>query len=299
MNKYAIISDSSCNLNSKELAELGIESVLPMHLYAGEKEFDADGDWKGMDAHEYYESMRNGVRIRSSQIIEAEFEKVFRSCLDKGLDVLYLGCTAGLSKSVHEAIICAEKLQKEYPDNLVVAYDTANCVGSLALVLMDACKLRDEGKSIPEVVAFFEENKLYYNEVGTVDKLIYLKQAGRVSASAAFFGGLFSVKPIVVYDEVGHNVAVEKVKGRRKSLETCADYVKRYGMLEKNNTVFICHADCIEDAKLAGELIQSRFPDIKIDFRYSFIEPGVGSATGPGTIIIDFYGSDEIRKLNK
>ena len=298
MNKYAIISDSSCNLNSKDMASLGIYAILPMHLYAGDKEFDADGDWKGMDAHEYYEAMRNGTRVRSSQIIEVEFEKVFRECLEKGMDVLYLGCTYALSKGIHEAMICAEKLKKEYPDNLIVAYDTANCVGSLALVLIDACKMRDEGKSIEDITKYLDENKLFYNEVGTVDKLIYLKQAGRVSASAAFFGGIFSIKPIVVYDLEGHNVAVEKVKGRRKSLETVADYVKKYGKLDKNNVVFICHADCIDDAKLTGELIQERFPDIKIDFRYYFIEPGVGSATGPGTIIVDFYGSSDIRKLN-
>ena len=299
MKKYAIISDSSCNLNSDECNKYGIGAILPMHLYAGEKEFEADGDWKGMDAHEYYESMRNGARVRSSQIIEAEYDKVFRSFLDQDIDVLYLGCTSALSASIKEAKTCAAKLQQEYPNNLVVAVDTANCVGSLALVLFDACKMRDEGKSIDDIVKYIDENKLYYNEVGTVDKLIYLKQAGRVSASAAFFGGIFSVKPIVVYDEVGHNVAVEKVKGRRKSLETCADYVKRYGMLEKNNKVFICHADCIEDAKLTAELIQDRFPNIEIEFFYPFIEPGVGSATGPGTIIIDFYGNDEIRKLNK
>ena len=299
MNKYVIISDSSCNLNSEECEKYGISAILPMHLYAGDKEFDADGDWRVMSAHDYYESMRNGVRVRSSQIIEAEFEKVFREFLDKGMDVLYLGCTSALSKGIFEAIICATKLQKEYPNNKIVAYDTANCVGSLALVLFDACKMRDQGKSIDDITKYLDENKLYYNEVGTVDKLIYLKQAGRVSASAAFFGGLLSVKPIVVYDEVGHNVAVLKVKGRRKSLETCADYVKRYGKLDINNIVFICHADCLEDAKLTGELIQERFPDVKIDFKYRYIEPGVGSATGPGTIIIDFYGSDEIRKLNK
>ena len=87
MNKYAIISDSSCNLNSKEWMELGIYDILPMHLYAGEKEFDADGDWHFMDAHEYYEAMRNGTTVKSSQIIEAEFEKVFRKALE-GLSFL-------------------------------------------------------------------------------------------------------------------------------------------------------------------------------------------------------------------
>ena len=89
MNKYAIISDSSCNLNSKEWKELGIYDVLPMHLYADGKEFDADGDWNFMDAHEYYESIQIELDATKNQLtvikqifkeLEKKFETVKQIC---------------------------------------------------------------------------------------------------------------------------------------------------------------------------------------------------------------------------
>ena len=166
------------------------------------------------------------------------------------------------------------------------------------MILKEANRLRSEGKTIEEIVEWIDQNKLYYNEVGTTEKLTYLRAAGRISASAAFFGGILSVKPIVVYDLEGHNVAVEKVKGRKNSLETIAKYIKKYAILEKDNNIYIAHADCLEEAKSLSEMIQALF-DIKINFHYGFIEPGVGSSTGPGTLILSFYGSPELRKLNK
>ena len=155
--------------------------------------------------------------------------------------------------------------------------------------------MQKQGKSMSEVAEWIENNKRKFNEVGTVEKLIYLKQAGRVSATAAFFGGLLGVKPIVVSDDVGHNVAVEKVKGRIKSFERLADYVEKYALPEENNEIYIVHGDCLEDAQTVGEMIKKRFPDTELKITCTYIEPGVGSACGPGTIIVDFFGKEEIR----
>ena len=166
------------------------------------------------------------------------------------------------------------------------------------MVIKEVSKLRDKGASIDECLAYIEKEKENFNEVGTVEKLTYLRLAGRISASAAFFGGILSVKPIVVYDKVGHNVAVEKVKGRKASFEKIAEYVKKYAKLDVINDVYISHADCIDDAKLVAELIQNKFEQ-KINFTFGFVEPGVGSSVGPGTLILAFYGSSEIRYLNK
>ena len=54
--------------------------------------------------------------------------------------------------------------------------------------------------NLDEILTWIDENKYFFNEIGTVDKLTYLRAAGRVSASAAFFGGMLSIKPIVAYD---------------------------------------------------------------------------------------------------
>ena len=298
MNKFVIITDTSCNLNSKNAALFGVAEILPMHFYMDGKEYDSDGDWKSFSPQDYYNFMRNGAIFKSSQVTFNQYKEAFVKYLEQGYDILSISCTSALSASVKESYRAKEELEPLYPNQKIVCVDSANCIFSLSMVIKEVNEMRNQGASIEEIVAWIDENKLHFNEVGTVEKLTYLRNAGRVSASAAFFGGIFGVKPIVIYDEVGHNVAVEKVKGRRKSLEKCAEYVKKYGIVDNHKTIYIAHADCIEDAKLQAELIQNLF-DEKLEFVFDFVEPGVGSSVGPGTIIIDFYGKKEMRELYK
>ena len=298
MNKIALISDSSCNLNSKMQKELGIVDVLPMHITFMGKEYDCNGDWTMVVPKEYYNHMRNGEVGKSAQINRIQYYDSFKKFLDLGYDILSVSCTSGLSASVKESYKARDELQPLYPNQVIRCVDSANCTFSLAMILMKCHEFIEDGKTVDEIVKWIDENKLYYNEIGTVDKLTWLRMAGRVSASAAFFGGLLSVKPIVVYDEIGHNVAVEKVKGRMNSFKKIVEYLKKYCYSNKNNNIYIAHADCEEDAKMLSEMIQKEFEE-KINFTIEFVEPGVGSSCGPGTLILSFYGNPDIRRLNK
>ena len=91
---------------------------------------------------------------------------------------------------------------------------------------MTASELRAEGKSIDETAQYIEAHKQEVNQFATVESLNYLKRAGRVSTTSAVFGGLLQVKPIIISDADGQNVAVEKVKGRKNSLVRLADLFK-------------------------------------------------------------------------
>lgn len=299
MKPFAIISDSSCNLTSAQVKEYGIDAIVPMHFYLNETEYEASGDWTSIGAKEYYDAIRNGAKVRSSQASSQAYEETFRRFLAEGRDILSLSCARALSASVQESIAAKERLLKEFPDAKIKCIDSKNCMYSLAMMLIEIAKMRDAGKTVDEAEAWFEAEHQNFNEVGTVDKLTYLRNAGRVSASAAFFGGVFSVKPIVVYDEEGHNVAIEKVRGRQGSLDRVAEYIQKYANVEKNRNICIAHADCEADAKALGEKIRALYPERELLFHYGFVEPGVGSAVGPGTLILGFYGDSAIRHLNK
>ena len=298
MRPFAIITDSSCNLDSVQAQEYGVDAILPMHFYLDGVEHDASCDWKEFSAHEYYSAIGNGARVKSAQVTSYQYEAAFRSFLDKGYDIMSISCAEALSGSIRESINAAKRIANDYPDAKIYCVDSYNCCYSLAMVLMEAAKMRAAGESMDSVREWIYANREFYNEVGTVEKLTYLRNAGRVSGPAALFGGIFSVKPIVVYDETGHNVAVEKVIGRRGSLARVAEYVKKYGRPEVNNHIYIIHADCLSDAETVGELIRAQFPDTQLEFTYGFIESGVGSSVGPGTIIVDFYGDGALRKVH-
>lgn len=294
MNKIIILTDSSSNLNSSDRELFGVEEIIPMHYFLDGVMHDADGDWKEISYKDYYDAMRNGARAKSAQVNAAQYKEAFVKYLDKGYDVLSISCTSALSSSVKESFTARDELQPKYPDQKIRCIDSACCNYALALLIKDAAKLRDEGKDIDEIVEFIESVKLNYNEIGTVEKLTYLRAAGRVSASAAFFGGLFAVKPIIIYDTVGHNIAVAKVKGRRKSFEEIGDMVKKYADVTEHKTIYIAHADAIEDAEEVAEIIQSKYEE-KLQIVFGVVEPVVGSSVGPGTLILGFYASKDMR----
>ena len=298
MNKIAIITDSSSCMDSKMQKEFNVLDILPMHITFLGQDYDCNGDWTMFDPHEYYDHMRNGALGKSQLINQKQYLDSFKRFLDQGYDILSISCTGALSASVKESYKARDELAPLYPNQKIYCVDSANCTYTLTMIIKEVSEMIQNGATIEDVVKWIDDNKLFYQEVGTVEKLSYLRAAGRISASAAFFGGLLSIKPIVVYDEVGHNVAIEKVKGRAKSFETIAGYVAKYGWLDKNNNVYIAHADCLDDAKSVAELIQAKFEN-KLNFHFGFIEPGVGSSVGPGGIIVCFYGSPAIRGLNK
>lgn len=295
MNKIVIITDSSSNLGTEKMKEFGVAEVIPMHYFMDGVAHLTDCDWKEMTPKEFYDIVRKGVRFKTSQISPAEYKEVFIKYLEQGYDVLSISCTGALSACVRESYVARDELAPKYPKQKIRCIDAACCTYALSMLIKDASKLRDEGKDIDEIVKWVEENKLCYNEIGTVGELTYLRRAGRIKATAAFFGGLFGIKPLIIYDEAGNNVAIEKVKGVKKVFNVIADKIKENIIIDDNHdTIYFAHADALEDAQQLAEIIQSRF-DKKLNFVYDYLEPVVGSSVGPGTLILGFYAKKEMR----
>lgn len=128
------------------------------------------------------------------------------------------------------------------------------------------------------------------NQECCVESLKYLKMAGRVSASSAFFGGLLNIKPLLISDAKGQNFAVEKVKGRKNSIDrVAARFAERYEDVPYQH-VFVSHSDCIEDAEYFKSALQTALPDKNLDIHVGYIGPIVGASVGPGTLAVYFYG---------
>ena len=159
-----------------------------------------------------------------------------------------------------------------------------------------AAEMQAEGKTLDETAAWIEENKLFFNQYGTVESLDYLKAAGRVTASSAFFGNLFAVKPILISDLEGHNLAVKKVKGRKSSLDELAIMSAKYIENPLDQTVYIGHADDEAAANAVSDKLKELIPGVKTGLYV--IGPIVGASVGPGTVIVFYYGKNKKEQLD-
>ena len=291
MKNYVIYSDTSCDMEKKYREQWGVE-YAKVHIHYDETDYLADLDWEiHGSAKGYYDVIRSGKRIFSSQITTQEYTAEFEKWLEKGYDVLYLACSSKISASVNAAVLAANDLAEKYPDNKVVVVDTRRACGALFFLVMEASKLKQNGASIEETEKWVRENIDYVHQLGTVADLKYLKQAGRVSASAAFFGGLFQVKPIIISDAKGQNFAIGKVKGRKQSLDKLVEIFKTEYDPSTYPTVIISNADCEDEALYLKEQVMANGVKEE-DIIISTIGPAVGSAVGPGMISLYYYGTE-------
>ncbi len=288
MSKFVIITDSCSELN-KELRDRYNIEYIPMHFRLDGIEYEASLDWEKVSPKQLYDSLREGKRVTTAQITKEEYIKAFSSFLDDGFDVLSISCSSALSASVKSSCSARDELKEKYPDRKIICVDSLMACAGLGILCITASELRAEGKSVEEVSAWVEEHKLTMNQECTVEKLTYLKVAGRVSATSAFFGGLLSIKPIIISDAKGQNFAIEKVKGRVASIDRVIDrFFEAYEDLPYQH-IFISHADCEQTALEIKEKILSRLGENK-EIQILPLGPIIGATCGPGTVALYCYG---------
>lgn len=292
---FAVITDSTSDL-SKELREKYSIDYCKMEFSLEDKIFRASLDWDEISSKDFYDSMRSGKRYKTVQVPFKTFDEKFREHLSKGEDILYIACSSGLSGSVNTANVLAGEFRTDFPGRKIICIDSLISGLGQGSMAIKAAQMRDEGKSLEDTATWIEDNKLFFNQYGTVENLDYLKAAGRVTASSAFFGNLFSVKPILISDLEGHNLAVKKVKGRKSSLFELAAMTAQYITDPLSQTIYIGHADDEASANVVAEKIKELIPGAETSLYV--IGPIVGASVGPGTIIVFYCGKHKKEQLN-
>lgn len=291
MNKWKIVTDSCSDLSKATRDKYDIDYARLTYSFDG-RQVVADLDWPEISPKEFYDIIRNGTRIISSQASTLTFIELFEKYAKEGYDILYIGCSSALSGSVIQSYPARDEVMAKY-GNKIICIDSLISSQGQAILCTVAAEMREKGMSIDEVASWIEENKLCVRQEGSVDKLIYLKQAGRVSATSAFFGGLLNIKPIILSDAKGANVAVEKVKGRYNSIKRAVERMMEAWVDCEYQRIHIGHADCIEDAKIIEDEIRKALGDKKVEIVVEYIGACVGASVGPGMFGIYYFGQRE------
>ena len=295
MKKFVIITDSCSDLE-KELRQKYDIDYIPMRMIHNGNDYPADLDWKDIPVKRFYDLMREGNRITTAQITVHVYREVFEKYIKEGYDVLSISCSSALSASVLASMTARDELLKIYTESKIICIDSLNACYGLGILCITASELRAEGKTIEETAQWLEENKLKMNQECTPEKLSYLKQAGRVSAASAFFGGLLNIKPIIISDAKGQNFAIEKVKGRAASIERLVQrFSEEFEEDFPYQKIFVGHGDSLlsaEELKTAVSKVVFEKTGKLSEIHTGYIGPIVGASCGPGTIVVYFFGKE-------
>ena len=283
---YQIITDTGCDFPMDMYAQLGL-TVVPLTVTYKNREHTVYSEqW----LKEMFAGLRSGESAKTSAINPAQWGKAMIPHLEQGQDVLVLTFSSGLSTTYQSAVIAAEELQEAYPDRKIRVVDTLGASLGQGLLVHYACQKRDEGMSLEQLTAWVETNRYKLCHWFTVDDLMYLKRGGRISAASAFMGTMLQIKPILHVDNEGHLINTAKARGRKASIDALVKKMGEMGTPGANDTVFICHGDCMEDAKYLESMVKEKY-GVKNVFIY-YVGAVIGSHSGPGTLALFFLGKN-------
>ena len=283
---FTVFADGSANLPGQLLEGI---VLLPCTYNVEGVQHTYLGDVDHFDGHSYYESLRQGKKITTSLLNSHLFLTRFRSCLERGEDVIYVSMSSGISGTCHAARIAAQELSEEFPDRTVHIVDSLGCGFGSGLLAVRAAELSRQGLSAAEAGRILDDEVPHMCQYFTVDDLNFLKRSGRVSGATAMIGTVLNIKPILYGNAEGHIVACGKVRGRKKAMEALVEKFTQKALDTENHIVAISHGDCPEEAQaLADAVTANAKPRQLIICQH---EPFSGAHVGPGMLALFFYGT--------
>lgn len=291
MSDYILGCGSTVDLNESHLKERNIE-VLPFHFRLGEKDYDDDFG-KSLAYKTLYAEMAKGVPAKTSQTTAGEYEEAFAPFLEKGLDVVHVTLSSGISGSYESCLIAKKTLEEKFPGRKVYVVDSL-CASSGYGMLMDlAADYRDEGKTAAELAEYLEKVKhkihhLFYS----MDLSAYVR-GGRVSAAAGILGSLLKICPLLYVSPEGKLVIKKKLIGKKRAVaELINEMLKNADDGENyDGPCYLCNSECIEDANYTAKELKKAFPKLKGKCKIFDIGATIGCHTGRGTVAVFFLGT--------
>ena len=287
--KFKIFTDTGAGLTKEILERFDIDVVALSFINDGEI---YDSRLIGTEEYykDFYQMLRNKDNLTTACANENSFIEAFEPYLKKGIDILYIGFSSGLSATYACAVKAIETLKATYPERKIKSVDSLLASLGQGLYVYSACLLAEEGKEMEEVIKALETSKQSLNSLFTVKTLSYLARGGRVSKMSYAIGTVVDIKPLMYVSCEGKLLAYSKVIGRKRSIFAIADKLSKTIVDSEKQTVFISHGDCIEDAKLLAKLISDR---VKVkDFVFNYIDPVIACHSGPDTLAVFYYGLD-------
>ena len=83
---------------------------------------------------------------------------------------------------------------------------------------------------------------------------------------------MLSIKPVMHTSDEGKLVPVGKVRGRKASLNALIDKIGELGIAPEKQTMFICQADCEDEARWVADQIKARYGTPEVPVSYTHLD---------------------------
>lgn len=277
MNRIKIICDSLSDI-SQDYLDLYDIDMLPLSVIIDGHEYK---DRVDIDGERFYKLLReDGIIPKTSQITFVSFYENFKKHCEEGYDILYISAAARATGTYQSAVLAKSELEESY-DNKIRIIDSNTLCFAIAIQVIRACQLREEGKTLDEIVDQIEAMKDMAYGCFSCDDLLYLSKGGRISGTKAAIGTVLGIKPLcLLKDGLVDNVAV--ARGKKNVANKLVEIAKENGISSlEGRSVYIGYSDDLKERDRLEEVIRAELKPSEV--RYFMIGCGIGTHGGPGT----------------
>ena len=215
-----ILTDSATDFTQEELQKLNVRCV-PMTIA-----FGGDTYTDGVDLPQeiFWQRMEAGQTPKTSQPSPDAFLSEFEDAKACGDSVICILISTALSGTVQSAMIARDMAD----DDSIQIIDTLSAAVGERLLVLQACKLRDEGKDTQTIAAELTALIPRVRIFACLDTLEYLARGGRIPKAVADVGMLVKLKPLVTVSPDGLVAMAGKAIGRHRAGDAIMKLMERH-----------------------------------------------------------------------
>ena len=270
-----IIVDSTNDLMPDMLKKLDVE-VVPLYVNFGD---DTYKDGLDITTPKLYEEVKNrGVLPKTAAVTIGDLIEVFEKWTKAGYDIVYTGISKEMSSSYNNAVLAA----REVDPNKIFVVDSKNLSTGIGLLILKACKDRDNGLSAEEIASNMEKNRELVLSQFAIESMEYLYKGGRCSSLSMIVGSMLRIKPIIQVRDGKMNVQQKPIGKMKRALDKMLEQIINDKDRLDTDHILLTHSPAPESRDYLLPLLKENFPGVDI------IETVAGcvisSHCGPGTI---------------
>ena len=267
-----IITDSAADFEHQELQELGVIQI-PLVVTFGEQSYQ---DGVELNKEQFYEKLLGSdVFPQTAQPSPVVLQEILTQAHEAGDEAVYISLSSGLSGTCQTARMICEDL--EFEGCFVV--DGLNVTGGQRMLVEQACRLRDAGKSACEIVAQIESLRGRVRLYACLNTLENLYRGGRISHTVYKVGSMAQIKPIISIDTEGKVAVPGKAMGMRKGMDTLCKYLDAH-QPDPDFPVYLMYTNQRSAAETLGQRMEAHGYSIPAD-RIIGVGAAIGTHIGP------------------
>lgn len=245
MEKYVILADVTCDISGEIREYFKIEDYVEGHVHISDgRDLPTRLDWSLISRDDFYSALSNKkLEVTSAAASPEEYYEKLRSYAEAGCKIISMTISAAISSTYSVAKKAAERVMGEIAGAEIYTLDSTKMSGAFGLLVAYAHKLKGDGRSYAEVIAWLEENKSRVHQMGPIDDLMFIARRGRITMGKAIMGSFAGVKPMGDCNREGYVTVLGKTKGIGRALDVTAKYVERTALDLKNGYIIISHSN--------------------------------------------------------